>query len=147
MPAASAARAWRQDKPVLLARFDIMVAELRVEIERLQMEAKLKARVAPDEAEGAEAQAKSLENALLVLEGDLTARLPGPGEHVCAWPGCGADAPYGVGIGQPGGRWSCGAHRDEVRGAWQHDRDEAERRAAEALAPKTDMAGMRGRLI
>lgn len=148
MPGAIATpRAWRQDSPIKLARLQIATEVLREEIERLGLEAKLRGRVAADEAEGAEAQAKTLENALLVLGG--AAAPPPVADDACSWPGCGESGPYGfgVGLGQPGARRACAAHRVQVQELWQSEQAARAERAAEAIAPKTEMDGVGGRLI
>lgn len=142
----SPARAWRRDSALKLARLEICIAELRVEKERLEAEAKLKGRVAADEAEGVLAQARHLEHALLVLDGDAVPP-PADASEACSYPGCDKGGPFGFGAGRPGARRACAAHRLAVQDLWRAEEDTRRAAAAEALEPKTEMSGVGGRLI
>lgn len=136
----------RQQSPVAQHKLWLAVQELREEAARLREEAAVRRRLGPDEGEGADAQAAAIEAVVLMVAGDPAAG--GGPSHACEHPGCDADGGYGYGfVAGRGGRWACAAHRAAIETLVNEEREAAERRQAEALRPRGDMAGVGNRLI
>ena len=150
--------------PVRVAQVDAARYVLEDTARDLRTEAKLKARVAPDEGEGPAHQAAVLDQALAILVElgggpaaplATTAEPPKPVVHVCDQPGCGTPASNGFGLGDGPQRWACGPHAATIEALWttehadwlaeqERKRREGEERLRER---RTDLGGLNGRMI
>lgn len=135
--------------PIRSAHAEHAIYVLEDTAQDLRADAKLRARVHPEEGEGAEAQAAILEAAIAILRGGEAQAMVdgGPEAHFCVAPGCGAPASNGFGFAGERMFWACREHGNTVEEMWRTDRAEREARSAEALRPTNNMAGIGGRLV
>jgi hypothetical protein len=145
--------------PVQAVQVEVALYVLEDTAKDLRAEAKRRARVHSDEAEGPEAQAAILDRAAAVLRGDdatlPASAVPAPAAHTCDYDGCGAPASNGFGIGAGPQSWACNVHAAQIEQAWKDIHaawvcaEQARRLAAEEKLrePSTDMSGVGGRLI